>query len=199
MVGPYTWSIWSNASGTCMTTYGAGAAFKATWNNSGDALARVGLQWDKTKTYDQLGTISADYSYIKSGSAGGYSYIGAYGWSVDPCVEFYVVDDSYSAMPINPGGTLKGTVVIDGATYKLYSRAMSGTGGSRCSGVTSWSQYYSVRQSGRQCGHMSLTQHFKAWAAAGMPLGKMLEGSLLTETGGGVGSINYTSASVTAK
>ena len=191
------WTIWSNGSGGSITTYGT-PAFGAAWSNSGDFLARIGLQWNDTKTYDQLGTVNAEYSETKTGSGGGYSYIGIYGWSVSPCVEWYIVDDSYNKMPVNPGSTTnKGTATIDGGTYTLYTRPTSGTGGSKCSGVSSWTQFYSVRQTARQCGQISITEHFKAWAAAGMTLGKMDQAQILVEVGGGSGSVSFPVANVT--
>jgi hypothetical protein len=122
-----------------------------------------------------------------------------YGWSTNPCVEFYIVDDSYNRMPVNPGSTTnKGTVTIDGGQYILYLRNTTGTGGSKCPGVSSWAQYYSVRMTARSCGQISITEHFKAWAAAGMPLGKMDQAQILIEAGGGTGSIEFPVASVTA-
>ena len=191
------WTIWSNGSGGSITTFPT-PAFSAAWNNSGDFLARVGLQWNDTKTYDALGTVTAQYSQTKTGSGGGYSYIGIYGWSVSPCVEWYIVDDSYNKMPVNPGSTTnKGTATIDGGTYTLYTRPTSGTGGSKCSGVSSWTQFYSVRQTARQCGQISITEHFKAWAAAGMTLGKMDQAQILVEVGGGSGSVSFPVANVT--
>ncbi|HEX2669246.1 MAG TPA: glycoside hydrolase family 11 protein [Polyangiaceae bacterium] len=190
------WSIWSNGSGGSITTYSV-PAFSAAWNNSGDFLARLGLQWNASKTYDQYGTITAQFSYKKTGSGGGYSYIGMYGWSVTPCVEWYIVDDSYNKMPVNPGNTTnKGTVDIDGGKYTLYTRDTTGTGGSKCSGTTSWAQFYSIRQTARQCGQISVSEHFKAWAAAGMTLGKMDQAQILVEVGGGTGSIDFTVANV---
>jgi len=193
------WTIWSNSTAGSITTYTV-PAFSADWNNSGDYLARLGLQWNQTKTYDQYGTISAQFNYTKSGSGGGYSYIGIYGWSVNPCVEFYIVDDSFNKMPVNPGNTTnKGTVDIDGGSYILYSRPTTGTGGSKCSGVSSWTQYYSVRKTARQCGVISITDHFNAWAAAGMPLGKMDQAQILVEVGGGSGSADFTVANVTTQ
>ena len=191
------WTIWSNGSGGSITTFPT-PAFSAAWSNSGDFLARVGLQWNDTKTYDQLGTVTAQYSQTKTGSGGGYSYIGIYGWSVSPCVEWYIVDDSYSKMPVNPGSTTnKGTATIDGGTYTLYTRPTSGTGGSKCSGVSSWSQFYSIRQTARQCGQISISEHFKAWAAAGMTLGKMDQAQILVEVGGGTGNVSFPVANVT--
>jgi len=194
-----TWSLYSTGSGGSLTTYSV-PAFSAAWNNSGDFLARYGLRWNGTMTYLQLGTITAQFSESKTGSGGGYSYIGVYGWSQNPCVEYYIIEDSYNALPVNPGNTTnKGTVTIDGGTYTLYTRMTTGTGGSSCPGVSSWIQFYSVRQSARHCGQISISQHFAAWTAAGMNLGNMLEASVLVETGGGVGNIDFTTASVTAQ
>jgi hypothetical protein len=192
------WTIWSNGSGGSITTYDR-PAFRATWNNSGDFLARLGLQWNATRTYDTYGTITAQFASTKTGNAGGYSYVGIYGWSVSPCVEYYIVDDSYNRMPVNPGNTTnRGTAMIDGGTYTLYTRNTTGTGGSKCPGTTSWLQFYSVRQTARTCGQISITEHFDAWAAAGMTLGRMDQAQILIEAGGGVGSIDFTYASVTA-
>jgi hypothetical protein len=194
------WSIWTNAGPGIITTYTT-PVFGASWNGSGDFLARLGLEWGNSgKTFDQFGTINAQFAETKSGTAGGFSYIGIYGWSVNPCIEYYIVDDSYNKMPVNPGSTTnKGTATIDGGTYTLYTRPTSGTGGSRCTGVNSWTQFYSVRQTARQCGQISITEHFKAWAAAGMTLGSMLEAKILIEVGGGTGSIDFTTANVTAQ
>jgi endo-1,4-beta-xylanase len=199
--GSLAWQIWSNQTSGTMTTFST-PAFSATWNNSGDFLARLGLEWGNSgKTYDQFGTITAQFAYTRTGTAGGYSYIGIYGWSTNPCVEYYIVDDSYNTMPVNPGNdTNKGTATIDGGTYNLWLRNTTGTGGSRCGATaTSWAQYYSIRTTGRQCGTISVTQHFNAWKAAGMTLGSMLEAKILIEVGGGSGSVNFPVANVTAQ
>jgi hypothetical protein len=192
------WTIWSNSTAGSITTFTTTPAFSATWANSGDYLARLGLNWNNTKTYDQFGTISAQFNETKTGTGGGYSYIGVYGWSVSPCIEFYIVDDSYKTMPVNPGNTTKmGTAMIDGGMYILYSRPTTGTGGSNCPGTSSWTQFYSVRMTARTCGVISITDHFNAWAAAGMTLGKMNQAQILVEVGGGSGTAAFTVANVT--
>lgn len=187
------WQLWANnASNGSITTFST-PAFEADWNNAGDFLARIGFEWGNAgKSYDTYGTITADFAYKKTGSGGGYSYIGIYGWSTNPCVEWYIVDDSFNGMPVNPGNTSnKGTVKIDGGDYVLYTRQTTGTGGSRCNGASSWAQYYSIRKTARQCGTISITQHFDAWKAASMPLGNLLEAKILVEVGGGNGSVQF--------
>lgn len=195
--GGLDWTIWSNGTGGSITTFDV-PAFTATWNNSGDLLARLGVQWDNSKTYDQYGTITAQFASKKTGTGGQYSYVGIYGWSTNPCVEYYIIDDSFNPMPVNPGNTTnKGEAMIDGGTYVFYTRDTQGTGGSKCSGVNNWVQFYSVRKTARACGEISITQHFDAWAAAGMTLGKMDQAQILIEVGGGTGSIDFSTASVT--
>lgn len=198
--GNLAWEIWSNTGQGELTSYSV-PAFTATWNNAGGYLGRLGYEWgafgSSPKPFEQHGTISAQFVAKKSGTAGGYSYVGMYGWSTNPCVEWYVVDDSFGNMPINPGMTTnKGEVEIDGGTYIMYTRSTTGSGGTRCSNTTNWVQYYSVRKTARQCGIISLTQHFQAWKSLGMSLGNLLEAKILVEVGGGVGKVDLPIANV---
>lgn len=200
--GNLAWEIWSNTGQGDLTTYSV-PAFIASWNNAGGYLGRLGFEWnrfgDNPVPHDQVGTITAQFASRKTGSAGGYSYVGMYGWTTNPCVEWYTVDDSYNQMPINPGNTTEeGRVDIDGGTYIMYTRPTTGTGGSRCSGVDSWIQYYSVRTQARACGVISLSQHFDAWQSLGMDMtGELLEAKILVEVGGGVGNVELPIANVT--
>ncbi|HEY7372618.1 MAG TPA: glycoside hydrolase family 11 protein [Polyangia bacterium] len=196
--GGLSWSIWTNSGPGTITTFST-PAFSASWGGSGDFLARIGLQFGNSgKAVSALGTVTAQYAQTKTGNAGGYSYVGIYGWSVNPCIEWYIVDDSFNKMPVNPGGTSKGTATIDGATYNLLLRNTNGTGGNRCGNVTNWNQYYSIRTTARTCGQITISDHFAAWAAQGLTLGNVLEASILVEAGGGTGSISFPIANVTA-
>jgi endo-1,4-beta-xylanase len=204
MAGTQAWSIWQNGNGGTMTTYGTAAAFSATWPSSAnDFLARIGLSFGNSgKAVSALGTVVADFVETKTAtSKPQYSYVGIYGWSINPCIEWYIVDDSYGTMPVNPGsGTNKGTAMIDGGTYNLILRPTTGTGGNRCgSSVTQWNQYYSIRTKARTCGQISITDHFAAWNAQGMTLGSVLEASILIESGPGAGTISFPVANVTAQ
>jgi endo-1,4-beta-xylanase len=194
--GNLAWEIWTNSGSGRMTTFSV-PAFSASWGGTGDYLARLGFEWGNSgKQYTAYGTITADFTFKKTGSGGGFSYIGIYGWSTNPCVEWYIIDDSFGTMPFTPWNSgSKGTATIDGETYKLFSNQTNGTGGSRCN-QSSWSQFWSVRQKARQCGTITISDHFAAWDAAGMKLGNLLEAKILVETGGGSGSADFAIADV---
>ena len=50
-----------------------------------------------------------------------FSYIGIYGWTKTPLIEYYIVDDYFEGAPAYAyGGNKKGTYTLDGDTYDLY-------------------------------------------------------------------------------
>lgn len=193
------WEIWSNTGKGELVTYST-TAFSAIWDEAGGYLGRMGYEWGNAAVpYESLGTITAQFVANKSGSGGDvYSYVGMYGWSSNPCVEWYVIEDSFKGMPVNPGTTTLKTdqLKLDDGEYNVYTRPTEGNGGTRCNGETSWIQYYSIRKTARRCGEISLTAHFDAWKGLQMPLGDLLEAKILVEVGGGKGRVDFPVANV---
>jgi hypothetical protein len=197
VAGGYHYELWHDGGGAMnMTVYGKGAAFKADWNNAGDFLARVGLAWNSTQTHDKYANIVADYAFTKTGSGGGYSFIGIYGWTKDPLIEYYIVEDWYGTNPPTGGGQLMGSFEVDGGTYKIYK--FQRVNKPSIIGNTTFWQFFSVRQKARNCGHISLTEHFKKWASLNLTMGKMYEAKILVEAGGGQGTFDLTYATMQA-
>ncbi|ORX38140.1 concanavalin A-like lectin/glucanase [Anaeromyces robustus] len=184
----YHYEIWYQGGNNSMTYYDNGT-FKASWGGTNDFLARVGLKYNEDKTHQQLGQIDAYFKWTKSGSAGGYNYIGIYGWTVDPLVEYYIVDDWYN----KPGsylGQKKGEFTVDGDTYEIFQNTRVNQPSIK--GTSTFPQFFSVRRSARSCGHIDISAHFKKWESLGMKLGKMYEAKVLVEAGGGSGSFDVT-------
>ena len=185
---PYHYEIWYQGGNNTMTSYDNGT-FTASWSGTNDFLARVGFKYNEDKTYEELGPIDAYFNWKKSGSAGGYNYIGIYGWTVDPLVEYYIVDDWYN----KPGsylGQKKGEFQVDGDTYEIFQNTRNQQPSIK--GTATFPQYFSVRRSARSCGHIDITAHMKKWESLGMKMGKMYEAKVLVEAGGGSGSFDVT-------
>ncbi len=196
--GKYTYTLFESGGGSgSITVAGINAEFSATWASPGDFLGRVGLAFNSTQTPTQIGTISADFAETKTGSGGGFSYIGIYGWSENPLVEYYIVDDWYGNNVPTGGGTKKGSFTVDGALYNVYMHNQVGQP-SITGNDMNFPQFFSVRQTARQCGTISISAHFAEWASLGLQMGDLEEARILVEVGGGSGTIDFTTATVTA-
>jgi len=190
------YGIWTNGSGGTITVFPDIHAFSTTWDNSLDFLAHLGLDFRTDKAYTAYGTISAQFVEIKSGTAGGFSMIGMYGWMHNPCVEWYINEDSFNGLY----GRGNVTATIDGATYYLSTVVTNGTGGANAceAGHTgTWTQMISTRQTARQCGTVTVSDHFAAWEAQGWSLGTLSSVHINVEVGGGTGSVQFPVANVT--
>jgi len=202
---PYGYETWDeDTSGDAnFRWYGAnqggGAAFRAEWGNPNrpkDFLARVGYFWNTGNPHTSYGNIYCGFNFTKSGQyRGNFSYIGIYGWSRSPTVEYYIVENSYgNAWNDHDGyiarlnqdtiqGTDMGSYTLDGSVYKVYRK--SRTGPSIEGNNTSFTQFFSVRQSARTSGTISITEHFNKWDELGMHLGSnMYECKFKVEIGG---------------
>lgn len=194
----YHVELWSELNAGSVTCFNGDAdcAFKASWYNCGDFLARVGYyDGSAAKKHTELGRISAEYCYTRKGTAGNYSYIGIYGWTKTPLLEYYIVDDYFEGSSLLLGWSVKkGTYTLDGDTYDLYKvqRIMMPS----IIGTANFETIYAIRRNTRQCGHVSVSEHFKKWEDAGIKLGNLYECSFLCEAGGGAGSIEYTYATM---
>jgi hypothetical protein len=193
------WFLWYNGSGGgCMTAYdNLAGAFSAQWNNPGDFLARLGFWFDETETFAQMGEIGADYSFTKQGNAGGFNFIGIYGWTTGTLIEYYIVEDNFANGAVQPFGTqMRGSFTADGAQYNVYTGTRVNqpniTGGN-----ADFTQVFSVRQNRRQCGHVSISEHFRQWQRLGINLGMAKESKIMVEAGGGNGSVTFTHANIT--
>jgi hypothetical protein len=196
MADGLNYGIWTNGSGGSITVFPDTHAFSASWNNSQDFLAHVGLDFNTSKAYTSYGTIAAQFSEQKSGTAGSFSSIGMYGWMHSPCIEWYINEDSFGGL----GARGSATATIDGATYYLTMTTTTGTGGANACEAGhsgSWIQIHSTRQAARSCGTVTVSDHFAAWEKQGWTLGTLASVHINVEVGGGNGSIQFPVANVT--
>jgi endo-1,4-beta-xylanase len=191
------YGIWESGSGGSITVFPNAHAFSASWTSaSQDFLAHLGLDFSGSQSYTTYGTITAQFSEIKNATGVPWSSIGMYGWMHSPCIEWYINEDSFNGL-YGGGGT---TVTIDGGMYALTSQMTNGTGGANdCESghQGEWMQIHSTRTTARTCGTITVSDHFKAWAAQGWTLGNLASVHVNVEVGGGSGSIDFPVANVT--
>jgi endo-1,4-beta-xylanase len=208
---PYGYETWdeSGSPGTASFRWyganqGGGAAFYATWTNVKDFLARVGFFWNENKSHADYGNIYCGFNFTRSDRYNGnFSYIGIYGWSRNPgasvtserLIEYYIVEDSYgnqyrpsAGFMLNIGNETLGVsevtpnYTLDGGTYKVFKVTRTGPS---IAGNTTFTQFFSVRQTPRQNGTISISEHFRKWEERGMNLGtNMYECKFKVEAGG---------------
>ncbi|OUM64900.1 glycoside hydrolase family 11 protein, partial [Piromyces sp. E2] len=177
------YEIWYQGGENSATFYEDGS-FTCSFKKAGDYLCRSGLSFDSTKTHEEIGHLYADFKLIKKDTEDvDYSYVGIYGWSRDPLIEYYVVDNWLSEN--RPGdwvGEIKhGDFMIDGAEYTVYENTRYNA--PSIDGETTFTQFFSVRKEARDCGTIDITAHFQKWEELGMKLGKLHEAKVLGEAG----------------
>src|SRR5690554_2302199 len=101
----YDYEYWKD-SGYGSMTLGSGGTFSCQWSNINNILFRKGRKFDQTKTYQEIGNITIEYGVDYNPS--GNSYLCVYGWTLEPLVEYYIVESWGSWRP--PGATAKGTI-----------------------------------------------------------------------------------------
>lgn len=178
----YRYELWNQYSqGHACMTLGAGALFSGEWDGIENYLARRGLAYDQTKPHQAIGHFAAQYNCdYQPSTASGNSYLSVYGWSVNPLIEYYIIEDWCRWIPsMDKNAIFKGTFEVDGSLYDIYENTRINQ--PSIEGNTTFQQYFSIRRDKRQAGKINISAHFDKWEELGMKMGLMHEVSIVVE------------------
>ncbi|KAJ5820500.1 endo-1-4-beta-xylanase 3 [Penicillium riverlandense] len=155
------------------------------WEDGVSSDFVVGLGWS-TGSSSSI-TYSADYS-----ASGSDSYLAVYGWVNSPQAEYYIVEDYGEYNPCSSATSL-GTVSSDGSTYQVCTDTR--TNEPSITGTSTFTQYFSVRESTRTSGTVTVANHFDFWAQNGFGNSDFNYQVVAVEAWSGAGSASVTISS----
>ena len=175
----FFYSYWKD-NGNVTMTLGPAGQYSAQWA-SGTNNTVVGKGWNPGSAHT--------VNYSGSFNVNGNGYLSLYGWTTSPLIEYYIVETFGSYNP-SSGSTRLGSVTTDGSTYDIYRTQRVNQ--PSIQGTVTFYQYWSVRQSHRTSGTITVANHFNAWKSLGLNLGTHNYQILATEGYQSSGSSNIT-------
>jgi len=154
----YYYSFWNQGGGSVVMTLGNGGNYSVNWSNCSNFTCGKG--W-------QTGSANKVVGFSGSFNGGNNGYLALYGWTKNPLIEYYVIENYGQWTP--PGSSSQGTMTSDGGTYNLHK--MQRVNQPSIVGTATFDQFFSVRTSKRSSGNVTFANHANAWRNKGWNLG----------------------------
>ncbi len=173
-IGGYDYEMWNQDSVGDIEFEADAGSFTCSWRNIQNFIVSMGKIYNNPiKTYKELENVS--FSYDLDLNSKGNTYFGAYGWTRNPLVEYYIIDGWGDWRPPGYSDTRKyGTAVVNKNEYDVYSRYRYNQ--PSIEGTKTFLQYWSVRKESASAnnqnnnikGRIDVAKHFASWEKLGL-------------------------------
>jgi hypothetical protein len=168
--GGFYYSFWNQGGGSVVMTLGDGGNYSVTWSNCSNFTCGKG--W-------RTGSANKVVNFTGTFNGGNNGYLALYGWTKNPLIEYYVIEDYGQWTP--PGVASIGTLNSDGGTYTIHKATRYNQ--PSIVGTATFDQFFSVRQQKRSSGTITFANHVNGWRNVGLNLGSTWD-YLIMETEG---------------
>ncbi|MCL1806709.1 MAG: glycoside hydrolase family 11 protein [Oscillospiraceae bacterium] len=166
----FDYELWlENRDHTSSMTLNGNGRFDCVWEGTLLTLFRMGKRLGSKQHFSEYGDIILEYGADHTIIKGDVSYLTVYGWTQNPLIEYYIVENHGS---YRPGKVHEGTIQVDGATYEVYTAIRDEK--PSIEGTKTFLQIFSIRADKRTEGTINVSEHFKAWEELGLDMGGTL-------------------------
>ncbi|MCL2223863.1 MAG: glycoside hydrolase family 11 protein [Defluviitaleaceae bacterium] len=168
------WTDHRGAEGIHMNMYADGS-FSGEWTRTYNTLFRVGRRFARNTSIESIGEISLAYNAPAFHTTRGATYLGIYGWTRDPLIEWYILDSWIDWNVLRAAGTgnivRHGTVNANGGVYDIVTAWRINQPSIAGAHMSTFLQIFSIRRNserGRNAtttlsGTIDVSAHFEAW------------------------------------
>ncbi|KAK0635831.1 family 11 xylanase in complex with inhibitor, partial [Bombardia bombarda] len=158
----YFWSSWTDGKAKITQNNGADGKFSVKWSGDNGNFV-IGKGWQTGSS--RYVVYSGEFNPI------GNAYLAVYGWTTNPLVEYYIIEAYGNHNPSNnTEAKIKGNMTSDGGTYEIMTKQRVNK--PSIQGTATFAQFWSIRTTNRVGGTVTTGNHFKAWADAGLKMGR---------------------------
>ncbi|KAI6344748.1 NAD(P)H-dependent D-xylose reductase (XR) [Pyricularia grisea] len=156
----YYYSWWTDGASPVQYQNGNGGSYSVQWQSGGNFVGGKGWMPGGSKSVTYSGT----FNPVNNGNA----YLCIYGWTQNPLVEYYILENYGEYNPGNSAQS-RGTLQAAGGTYTLHESTRVNQ--PSIEGTRTFQQYWAIRQQKRNSGTVNTGEFFQAWERAGMRMG----------------------------
>ena len=173
-INGYDYEMWNQNSAGIITFQPDTSSFICSWHDIEYFVASLGKNYDSSKkNYRAISNLA--FYYELEFTPHGNAFFGAYGWTRNPLVEYFIVDGWGDCRPSGETNTVNlGTAIVNDHEYDVFKCYRYNQ--PNLDGTSTYPQYWSVRKTSASLNdttnyisdRIDISKHFDSWKNLGL-------------------------------